>query len=457
MTFRLFLCALITITAAVASADKIDDWAKTQMAAKHIPGMVIGVYRHGKPVKTGAYGFADLENSVPVKRNSIFEICSITKQFTAAAVLLLAEDGKLTLDDPVSKHITDWPKPWQSVTIRQLLNHTSGINDDLYGDWEKPLPEVLKLMMPTTTVPADQVWEYSNFCYMIAGQIVGKVSGKGYYEFLQQRIFDRLGMKDTHPNNTHSVVPHRVRGYSWTGKSHENQPWLSQELGLGDGGLLSTMDDLNIWSEALKHDRLLKPASRAIMLTPGKVGGDSAWPEGMGNGYGLGVILAGTPQCRIEKHSGGWADASAQLTRLLEDDTTVVVLTNFGGWGERMYIGEAIAELISPNKYLPRWDVQPNPEPARLKAIETIFASVVRKLDLKDLVTERMAKGLTSDGTTEAFKKLDVRKFQFVKRVPQGSSNIYVYRNPGETDEIQWFLFDATGKLANLGSFPIIK
>jgi len=94
MTLRVPLCALVAITASLASADKVDDWAKTQMAAKHIPGMVIGVYRHGKPVKVGAYGYTDLENLTPVKRNSIFEICSITKQFTAAAILLLAEDGK---------------------------------------------------------------------------------------------------------------------------------------------------------------------------------------------------------------------------------------------------------------------------------------------------------------------------------------------------------------------------
>lgn len=457
MTFRVPLCALFAFSAVFAIADKVDDWAKAQMATKHIPGMVVGVYRHGKPVKVGAYGYADLENLVPVKRNTIFEICSITKQFTAAAILLLAEDGKLSLDDPASKYISDWPKAWQPVTIRQLLNHTSGINDELYVNWEKPLPEILKQMTPTMIVPPGQAWEYSNFCYMIAGQIVAKVSGKGYYEFLQQRIFDKLGMKDTHPNNTSAVVPRRVRGYSWNGKAHQNQSWLSQENGLGDGGLISTADDLNIWSEALKHDRLLSAASRKAMLSPGMIGNDNAWPEGMGSGYGLGVILAGTPQNRIEKHSGGWEDASAQLTRLLDDDVTVVVLTNFGGWGERMYVGEAVAELVMPNKYLPTWTPQPDPEPTRLKTIETIFASIVRKSGLKDFVTDRLANGLTGEGVADAFKKVDARKFQFVQQVSQGTSKVLVYRNPGETDEIYWFQFDPSGKLANLGNFPIMK
>ncbi|MCE9559700.1 MAG: beta-lactamase family protein, partial [Armatimonadetes bacterium] len=155
MIIRATLCVAVAFAASFSAADKIDKWAKDQMAARHIPGMIVGVYRHGKPVKVGTYGFADLESSVPVKRNSIFEICSITKQFTAVAVLLLVEDGKLELDSPVGKYLPDWPTQWKSVTIRHLLNHTSGINDDLYADWEKPLSEVMKLMTPTMTVPPE--------------------------------------------------------------------------------------------------------------------------------------------------------------------------------------------------------------------------------------------------------------------------------------------------------------
>lgn len=448
----------LLFAASIAAADKIDDWVKLQMSAKHIPGMVVGVYRHGKPNKVAAYGFADLENNVKVRKDSIFEICSITKQFTAAAILLLAEDGKLKLDDPVSRYIAEWPKSWASVTLRQLLNHTSGLNDDRYDFAAPTIKDSVKAMESNLIVPPGQVWEYCNFGYMAAGRVIENASGKPYYTFLQERIFGPLGMADTHPNDTVAVTPRRVRGYGWEGKGYVNRPWLTAEQGLGDGGLISTVDDLNKWSEALKHGRILKPGSRAEMLEPGKlVSGDVAWPEGMGYGYGLGVFLAGTPDHRVEKHSGGWADASAQLTRYLDDDLTVIVLTNYGGWAERPWVGQSIARLVNPKLALPSYEAKADPDPAKVEVLRKFIVELGARRIPKDLVSERFAWQLSQniDGAASSLKELDPSGLRFVEKIPQAAGAIYLYRLEKPEPTLFYLRFDGSGKLAAMDSFPV--
>jgi hypothetical protein len=254
------------------------------------------------------------------------------------------------------------------------------------------------------------------------------------------------------------VVPRRVRGYAWVGNAHQNHAAINQKMGLGSSGLLSTVDDLNRWSEALRYDRIISSASRASMLTPGKVGnGDVAWPEGMGTGYGLGVFLAGSPTHRIEKHSGSWGDASSQLTRFLDDDVTVIVLTNVGYWDQRMFAGESILELMTQGKFLPKWEAQPDPEPTRLKTIESLCLSVSRgTLDTR-LVTDRVIKLLAIEHLSEPLKDVEPNTLKFVKHVPQGKSAVYIYRTESDPAHILWFLFQPDGKIAHLGSFPIVK
>ena len=458
MNLRWLMLSSLALAAVLVQADAVDDWAKAQVEKKHIPGMVIGVYRHGRPIKVGAYGYADLENGAKVQKNSIFEICSITKQFTAAGVLLLQEDGKLQLSDPVSKHIADWPKAWSSVTLPDLLTHTSGLNDENF-DFDKPdYKEVVKSMAANIIVPPGEVWEYSNFGYLTLGRIIEKASGKSYYSFLQERIFDRLGMKDTHAKSKSTLTPRRVRGYGWNGKAYVNRDWLTAEVGLGDGGLLSTVEDLNKWSEALKHDKLLKPASRALMLTPGRLkSGELGWPDGMGFGYGLGVFLDGPANHRVEKHSGGWQDASAQLTRYLDDDLTVVVLTNYGGWAERPWVGQAIAHLFDPKLELPTYETAVDPEPAKLELYRKAVSEMVAKRVPKDLLSVRLATffGPAIEDVAASLKDAKTADLEFVRKVPQGKGAIYLYRHEVPTPEIVFVRFDESGKIANFDSFPI--
>ena len=445
----------------LSPADITDDWAQSQMRERHIPGMIIGVYRHGKAIKIGTYGYADLEQKTPVRRNTIFEICSITKQFTAAAILLLCEDGKVNLDDPVTKHLPEIPSSWSAVTLRSLLTHTSGIDDGAFDfDFpELPFSEAIKKVTVKVPVPHRR-WEYSNMGYWLLSNVVARASGKPYFQFLQERIFDPLRMKDTHPNQRDTVMERRARGYRWNPalKTEVNAPMLTDSIGTGAGGLVSTVDDLNRWSEALKHGTILKPASRSAMLEPARLGnGDTAWPDGMATrGYGLGVFLSGTEQHRVEKHSGGWADASAQLTRFLDDDLTVIILTNYGGWDVRPFVGEVIATEYLKGYRGPEWLSAPDPDPSVLRDAITVSASIRAKSPMVERLTESFRKALDENAgaIAQSLDQVKTTGLKFVQRIPQGDHTVYLYRSEGQ-NLVFVVSREADGRIDSLSSFPI--
>lgn len=440
-----------------AFSDKLDDWAKSQMAANHIPGMVIGVYEAGRPKTVRAYGFADLEQGVPVRDNTLFEICSITKQFTAASILMLAQDGKLGLDDPLIQYVPELPRSWADVTIREVMQHVSGMRDNVYDEEFTRCPfaaAILRLSSQTPPKPK-QDWSYCNMGYWFLGKVIQNASGLPYYSFLQQRIFEPLGMMSTHPNTQGALVPGRARGYAWdpVSKMNVNASMLNDVLGFGHGGLVSNADDLNRWSEALKNGSLLNAGSRAQMLTPALLeGGDTAYPEGMGSlGYGLGVFLGGSPAHRVEKHSGSWRDASAQLTRFLDDDLTVVVLTNEGGWDERPWIGEEIGSFFLSGIQLPEWKVAPDPDPTILAHVLSLAESVARGEPDLSLASASFWLELSND--PQAWSTgMKLRGAQFVQRIPQGKHTIWLYLVPGSTAQLLQVEEDSDGRIAAMSS-----
>ena len=359
----------------VAIADPIGTWARARMARDHIPAMVVGVYRNGKPLKVGVYGTIDLRRGIPARRDTEFEICSVTKQFTAAAVLLLVQDKKLSLNDSLAKFFPGAPRAWREIALRDALHHLSGLPDAMFevrkggateGGALRAAFEAAPLRLPRPR------WAYDNTPYLLLGRVVERTSGTNLWTFLKRRVFDPLGMRHTRPNDRPNATG-RVRGYLWrAGRFADAQP-LGAALGGGAGGLLSTVDDLARWSDALQRGALLKPASRAAMLAPGRLrSGEVAWNEAS-DGYGFGVFLSGSGGHRIEKHSGGWPSASAQLTRLPDDGLTIVVLTNRGLLPERYWWGEEIAEIVTGRRWLPVCPVVRDPNPARTARIAAVL------------------------------------------------------------------------------------
>ena len=439
-------------------SDRLDDWAKAQIAKWRIPGMVCGVYRNGEPEYVAAYGYADLEHGVPMKRESVCEICSITKQFTAACVLLLQEEGELSLSDAAAKHLPNMPRVWHSITLDELLHHTSGINDDRFNLYDTALtPEVLAAAATAISRGPGEAWEYSNLGYRMLGDVVANVSGQPYFDFLHARILEPLGLNDTQPNSERAI-PNRVRGYGFVGDNLVNAPTLSDQVGGATGGLVSTVADLNRWSSALMGGELLRPESRAAMLTPGLLSsGDIARPPFSPGGYGLGVNLSELAGRRLEKHAGGWDDASAQLTRVLDDRLTVAVLTNFGGWQLRPWVGEIVASMFLPGWSLPRLEPRPDPNPAPLATL----AKALEELRSGTLSTRYVSARWQAHWTlnvaywSKELETVKVKQAQFVEHVTQGVRELMIYRQGGDSPLLVVAGFAPDGKLDSLATSPL--
>lgn len=383
------------------SSERIDEWVRTRLERDHIPAMSIGVYRYGEPIFVNAYGVIDLEHDVPAHCRSPFEICSVTKQFTAAAILLLAEEGKLRLEDPLTTFFPQADPSWSEIRLEDVLNHTSGL-PDIFEEFtfDKPWSEVVAVYVQRATIEAPRTaWRYNNGAYWLLGDVIAQAAGEPIWSYVGRRIFEPLGMTHTFPNSP-EVQRGRVRGYSWNGVAHVNQRLLDQ--GSPAGALVSTPDDLMRWSEALRRGALLKPESRERMLHPAMLeSGEEANTMLLGK-YGLGVFLSEEHGNTLETHSGGWAGASAQLTRVPEEGLTITVLANVSGMVERPWWGAQVAEMVMGKPYLPAYPVNADPDPTRTSAARAIFEQTKRLSSLKSL--------------------------QFVRAIPQGSVTKFVYR-----------------------------
>lgn len=328
LALKRFLAALACLAAATAQADAVDDFIREEMASHHMPGLELAVVRDGVPVKVQSYGLANVELQVPVRRETVFQSGSVGKQFTAAAILLLAQDGKLTIDDPVGKHLPAAPKAWEKVTLRHLLTHTSGVWDrsaDVDLRREYPDVELLKLAFSADLLtPPGYSRGYSNLGYVVLGLVVAKVSGKSYGEFLRERIFEPLGMKAARiVGSDGDLVPNRASGYRMREGTLANQEWVSTTFNsTGDGALYVTVDDLVRWDAALYTDVPLTRASREAMWAPVKTGVGSI------SEYGFGWYLDGIRGHRRVHHAGAWQGFNACIQRYVDDKLTVIVLAN---------------------------------------------------------------------------------------------------------------------------------
>ncbi|HET9710231.1 MAG TPA: serine hydrolase domain-containing protein [Pyrinomonadaceae bacterium] len=306
---------------------KIDEYIRAEMQAQQIPGLALAVIKDGKMVIARGYGLANVELQVPVKPETIFQSGSTGKQFTATAVMMLVEEGKLSLDDKITKYFTDGPEAWKNITVRHLLTHTSGMTDypqdfDLRRDYtEDELYQRIK-PIPLAFQPGEK-WSYSNLAYVMLGILIHKVSGKFYGDFLQERVFKPLEMTTARIISESDIVPNRAAGYRVVNGQLKNQNWVSPSLNTtADGALYLTIYDMAKWDAALYTEKLLKTSSLAQMWTPVKLNDGKTHP------YGFGWALAQVRGHRIIEHGGAWQGFKAQISRYVDDKLTVIVLAN---------------------------------------------------------------------------------------------------------------------------------
>jgi CubicO group peptidase (beta-lactamase class C family) len=313
------------------------------------PGCAVGVSVGGKVTVARAYGMADLEHDVPNRPDTIFESGSLSKQFTAAAVLLLARDGKLSLADPVRKYIPELPDYGAPLTIRHMLNHTSGLRDwgsvAGIGGWPRTTraythAHVLDIVSRQRALnfPSGTRYSYSNSGYNLAAILVSRVSGMPFAEFSQQRIFGPLGMTRTSWRDDHRrIVKDRAIAYSDDGGAYRTL--MPFENVHGNGGLLTTVGDLLTWNHNFSSHVIGDAEFVREQETAGR------FNDGRAHGYALGLMVGTRHGLREVFHSGSTAGYRAHLTRFPDRDLSVAVLCNVSSGNATQYTN-AVAELF---------------------------------------------------------------------------------------------------------------
>jgi D-alanyl-D-alanine carboxypeptidase len=297
------------------------------------PGAALLIMKDGKVLVRKAYGMADLELGIPLEPDMVFRIGSMTKQFTAVSILILMEQGKLALTDPITKFLPDYPTQGRVITVEHLLTHTSGIQS--YTDMESWLPLMRKDMslteligifkdQPMQFAPGER-WRYNNSGYILLGAIIEKIAGTTYETFLQKNIFDPLGLKHTSYGSSTRVIPRRIPGYGpGPSGTFANAAYISMTQPYAAGSLLSSVDDLAAWNEALLSGKLIKRATLERAWMPYKLA------DGTTTGYGYGWGIRTYEGHRMIEHGGGIPGFTSDGILFPEDRVCVIMLTNSG-------------------------------------------------------------------------------------------------------------------------------
>lgn len=322
-----------------------DSLAQAFVASGSSPSVAIGLVRGVDTIEMKAWGLADIEQNVSATEHSVYRIGSVTKQFTAAAIMQLVEQGKVRLDDSIATYLPVLPLLWHQVTVRQLLNHTSGIPSytSLGPKWrrrwgEEMTPDTLIALTAGDTMwfaPGSN-WRYDNTGYVVLGMLIEKITGRSWGTDMTERFFKPLGLTDTRECLVTPIIPRRARGYEKDGEAWENTAYLAMSQPYAAGSLCSTVGDLARWNRALHTGHVVASASYALMTTP-EGAADKSSPR-----YGFGLIpdtLAGRP---IITHGGGIHGFITGNAWVPSVQLSVTVLTNSGS----AHADDLLAQLV---------------------------------------------------------------------------------------------------------------
>jgi len=404
---------------------RVDRFIRSEMARQQIPGVSLAVVRDGRPLLVKGYGFANIEHQVLVRPETIFQSGSVAKQFTATAVMLLAVDGKLTLDDRISKHLGDVPNSWKNITIRHLLGHTGGMTDyppdfDLRRDYTED--EMLTLIkgIPLAFEPGEK-WQYSNLGYVTLGILIHKVTGKFYGDLLSERIFKPFGMTTARVISESDIVPNRAAGYRLRKGEIKNQEWVSPSVNTtADGSLYLSALDMLKWDEALSGDKLLSRSSLQQMWTPVKLN------IGKSHGHGFGWSLRNVNGQRLVEHGGAWQGFKSHIARYPDDRLTVIVFANLEQTNQSR-IAHGVAAIVDP-KLKP--DLINDPDPAASAMFRELVEKILSGKAERSQFTEPVQKNIFDEqNRLFGFVKTlgPIQEFRFVDRGAAGGETVYHY------------------------------
>lgn len=318
--------------------------ARAPVEAGATPGLQVSVWRNGEPLLRQGFGLANLETRTPLTPASVMRVGSVTKQFTAAVMLQLQQEGRLSLDAPLARYMPDVPRS-ADIPLRRMLNHTSGLANYTDRPDRADMMQAVRRDRTTAQNVAEvlahrpfmasepgQGWLYSNSAYVLLSALIEQLEGRPLAEVYKARLFDPLGLADTALDDAARVVPHRASGYSpRQDGGFDNAPYISMTVPSGAGGLRSTSDDLCRWTEALHGGRVMNADSLSQMLTPGRLL-DGSMPvsrRGTPRDYGLGLVVSDRPELgRVAMHDGDLPGFAAVVCRFLDSGVTAAVVSN---------------------------------------------------------------------------------------------------------------------------------
>jgi CubicO group peptidase (beta-lactamase class C family) len=329
---------------------RVDEYMNSAVRENKFSGSIL-IARDGRLLVSKGYGMANLELGVPITPETKFRIGSLTKQFTAMAVMILQERGKWKVQDSVCRYVPECPAAWADVTIHHLLTHTSGIPDLLsFPDFQKtmaqpsPVAQTVERFKPKPLeFKPGEKFKYSNSGYVLLGYIIERVSGETYEAFLQENILAPLKMSNTGSDHNELIIKDRAAGYSKRGDDLINAPYIDMSIPTGGGSLYSTVGDLFLWDQSLYAERLVQKQSYAAMFKPYAI---ADWGDGAAYGWFIGKDRSNR---KYMGFLGGINGFAAQIMRYPDQKVLIVVLSNFS-FAPVADIESDLADLVFSSK-----------------------------------------------------------------------------------------------------------
>jgi CubicO group peptidase (beta-lactamase class C family) len=332
---------------ACAAVDATDEYIDARMRDHAIPGLALAVVRNGQTAKLRAYGSSNLELGTPATVETVFEIGSLTKQFTATLVLLLAEEGRVGLEDPIPRYFPGAPENWRKITVRHLLAHTSGLTNytGLSGfEVARKLDRAgfVRALAPHPLLfEPGSAWSYCNSGYNLLGYVIEEVAGKSYWQTLRERILEPACLRSIQSRDLATVITNRADGYEFAGRRLTNRDSDLTDV-FAAGALVSTVTDLARWDNTLDAGKLVPAKVQERLWSPTRLNNGTDYP------YGFGWRLHEHQGCKGAGHSGSTSGFSAGWLRFPEQRFAVIVLCNLGEEGLAMRIARGVASLQLP-------------------------------------------------------------------------------------------------------------
>lgn len=448
------LIVSVLFLASSAFADAVDEYIRTVLAERHPPGVAVAVIRNGKVVKLKGYGLASVEFQVPVTAETVFEIGSVSKQMTAAGIMLLVEDGKVSLDAPISTYLPNTPESWKDVTVRHLLTHTSGIKSytSLTGfelSRRVKIDGFIKQLSPHPLefTPGERNI-YSNSGYNLLAYIIETQSGKPYMQFMRERIFAPLGMTKTADRDPQFIIPNRAVGYEWSIDRLTGRDGSLTDL-MGAGSIVSTISDMMKWDAALNGKTFLKPESRTEWWK------QYTFTNGRPSVYGFGWRISDVRGRKLIGHTGQTAGFGAANFRYVDDGVSVIVLTNLGEIGLGGQIAARIAKFYAPSLSLRSITAKPEPVPdLGEKLLAVLRARNEEKLDDAP-ITSQLVRSLSTERAKAGYRRIaslgSPANAVFVETDETGTQPSYRYRVEAGRRLTLWRIaVDGDGRISDM-------